>query len=174
MANPSTPNGIYSNPAVNDPTDEDIWGNITNSNWNISDQNYTLRSLDLNFANFKLQTAQMIDTSETVFNVGAVSGAVVLDYENGHYQYATATGDITSLTINNLPASGTTGFLSFELTQDGTGGWTIDLTGGTYRTPGGSLSLSTDPNDVDILRFETRDAGTTIDTFINNKMAAIT
>ena len=78
----------------------------------------------------------MEDISETAHSLGNISGALVIDYEDGNYQYGTATADITSLTINNFPSSGILGFLSLEIIQDGTGGHTIDLTSGAYRSSG--------------------------------------
>ena len=113
------------------------------------------------FADFALSRAKLIDTSETAYSVGNVSGAVTIDYTNGHWQYATVTGNITSLTISNPPATGTGGWLTLELLQDGTGSRTIALTS-TYKTAGAAgITLSTTASSKDLLHLTTRDAGTT-------------
>lgn len=128
-----------------------------------------------NFKDNQVARADLIDTSETAYSAGNITGAVSIDYTNGHYQYATATGNISGLTVSNWPASGTVGRLTLEIIQDGTGGRTIDLASGGYRSPGGSdITLSSGAGDVDILRFETRDGGTTINVFINSDMVDIT
>lgn len=125
----------------------------------------------VNLQDKPLERSKLIDTSETAYSVGNVSGAVVLDYTDGHYQYATATGNITSLTINNLPATGSGGYLTLELAQDGTGNRTIALSSAYNTVEGAGITLSTGASDVDVLRFETRDGGTNINAFINTNMS---
>ena len=125
----------------------------------------------MNFADFELSRADMKDILETTNDLGSVSGALVIDYEDGNYQFATVSGDITSVTINNLPASGKVGFITVEYTQDGTGGNSITHSG-TYRFPGGfAPDLSQGANEIDKFRYETRDAGTNIDVFVNTNIS---
>ncbi len=123
MASPSTPNGIFSNPAVNSVVDEDLWGGITNSNWNIADADTTTRRYDLNFADFTLSRGVFKDYSETVNAAGNISGAVVIDYSLGNHYDATLTGNVSGVTITNGPPTGKLGILTMRLAQDGTGGW---------------------------------------------------
>lgn len=156
-----TTNFSFFLPLVNDPIDEDIWGGQLNANWTSIDNELVLRTLDYDFAGNKLIDAKFEDLSERVNDLGNISGAVVVDYQNGHVQHAVVTGNITSLTINNLPPSGSGGFLLLELTQDGTGGWTIAV-GSAFKIPGGALALSADPGALDRLTFTTRTAGTAI------------
>jgi hypothetical protein len=114
------------------------------------------------FSDQLVTRAAFRDCSERAYSAGNISGAVTLDYTNGHYQYATVTGNITSVTVNNWPPSGDLGWLQIELTQDATGGHTIAL-GAAYKTPGGSgLSFSSAANAEDILMLRTRNAGTKI------------
>ncbi len=118
-----------------------------------------------------LKQAKFQDYSATTYDLGNISGVVSVDYTNGHYQYGTLTGNITSLTINNLPASGEEGVITLEPTQDGTGSRTIALSS-AYKTVGGSgVSLSSGAGDIDLVRFETRDAGTTIYAFATKKLS---
>lgn len=114
------------------------------------------------FSDQLITRMSMRDCSERAYSIGNVTGAVTLDYTNGHFQYATVTGNITSLTVNNWPPSGDLGRLEVVLTQDGTGGRTITL-GAAYKTQGGSgLSFSSAAGAEDILYIRTRDAGTKI------------
>jgi hypothetical protein len=127
-------------------------------------QNETLvKTENQNFTDKELSRAKLKDTSEVVYNAGNISGAVSLDYTNGSYQYATLTGNVSSLTISNWPASGTGGFMTLELIQDGTGSRTLTL-GSAYKTAGTSgVTLTTTASKRDKLYLQTRDAGTTID-----------
>ena len=110
------------------------------------------------------------DVAGSVYSLGNISGAVAIDYTNGSYQYGTATGNISSITISNWPATGKQGVLSLEIIQDATGSRTLTLSS-AYDTQGGiTTTLSTAASAVDIVRFETRDGGTTIRTYINSDM----
>ena len=109
-----------------------------------------------------LTRASFRDCSERAYSVGNVSGAVTLDYTNGHWQYMTLTGNITSLTINNPPASGEGGFLRLEMIQDGTGSRTLTYNTGTYKEVGGAaVVLTTTASATDEVYLWTRDGGTT-------------
>ena len=134
------------------------------------DSEAATKTVDLDFAGKVLSDAEVKDLSEDTHDLGTTSGAVVIDYTNGHYQYATLNGNVTSVTINNFPASGKVGFLTLELTQDGTGSRTISLSSAYKTTGGAGITLTTTAAAIDVLRFETRDAGTTINTFINSDM----
>lgn len=155
-------------PAVNDPVDADTWGTTLN-NWfaNIPSWMKT-RIGDMNFADYVLSRAKMKDTAEAVYSLGNISGAVAVDYTNGHWQYGTLTGNITGITISNPPATGSGGFLTLELIQDGTGSRTLTLDSAVYLTSGNAtITLTTAASSVDKLRFETRNAGTTWSVFPN-------
>ena len=167
----NTTNYSFNKPLVNNATDADLWGGYLNANWDSTDSILNTRTQNYEFAGYDLIDAEFIDSSETAHSLGNISGAVTIDYEDGHWQYATVTGDITSLTINNLPPSGKGGWLTLELVQDGTGGHTISLSS-AYRTVGGAgVTLSTAASAVDKLRLETRDAGTKIDVYPNLGLA---
>lgn len=172
----TTTNLSLNKPAVNSAVDEDLWGGQWNDNADTLDSEAATATLNKDFGDFQVSRANVKDLSEVAHDLGNVSGALAIDYTNGHYQYGTVTGNITSVTINNLPASGRIGFLTLELTQNGTGGYTVDLaTGSTYRQPGGgSINYTTTASAVSKLRFETRDAGTTIDVTINDNYGDIT
>ena len=162
---PTSPNLGFTYPTPLDPATADLWGGILNTLFLELDSEAATKTIAQSFADFELSRAKLVDTSETVHNAGNISGAVTLDYENGSYQYATLTGDVTSLTISNLPASGSGGWLTLELNQDGTGSRLLTL-GSAYKTAGGGgVTLSTGASERDYLFMFTRDAGTTI--FVN-------
>jgi len=166
MPNTTTNYGMYK-PLVNDPVDQDLWGAYLNTNFDTLDSNLNTRTQNCNFADFQLIRPYTKDVAEVVYNAGNISGAVTLDYENGNVQYATATGNISGITINNWPATGRGGFLTLEITQDGTGGRTLTLSSAYVTAGNAAITLSTGAGDVDEIYFRTRDAGTTIKTDIN-------
>lgn len=160
-----TTNYGLAKPLVNNPVDQDQFGGEINNDLDIIDSALDLRVNNLNFNDKTLSAALMKDTAEAVYNAGSVSGAVAIDYTNGQYQYMTATGNITSLTVSNWPISGRLGFMTLEITQDGTR--TLALTS-AYKTPSAAgAALTSGATATDFLYITTRDAGTTINTNIN-------
>jgi hypothetical protein len=115
------------------------------------------------FSDQDVRRAVFEDCAEEAVNVGGtLSGSLTLDYVNGHYQYGTMTGNITSVTINNWPPSGKHGWMYLELNQDASGGRTLTL-GSAFKTQNGAgISITTTPNARNRLIFTSRDAGTTI------------
>ena len=130
---PTTPvlGGTYPTPL--DPATADLWGDTLNDLFLLFDAEFGIRTVNQDFADFVLSRAKFKDPSETVYSAGNISGAVSLDYTNGSYQYATLTGNVTSLTISNLPATASGGWMTLELIQDGTGSRTLAL-GSAYKT----------------------------------------
>jgi hypothetical protein len=160
---PTTPvlGGIYPTPL--DPATADLWGDTLNDLFLLFDGEFGTRTVNQNFADFVLSRSKLKDTSETAYSAGNISGAVSLDYTNGSYQYATLTGNVSGLTITNWPASGSGGWMTLELIQDGTGSRTLTL-GSAYKTQSGdTVTLTTTASARDKLYLQTRDAGTTID-----------
>lgn len=143
--------------------DNDTWGDENNVVLEGIASETITKTVNQNFADKVISRAKLKDTSETVYNAGNISGAVTLDYENGNYQYATLTGNVTSLTISNWPASGAGAWMTIELIQDGTGSRTLTL-GSAYKTPNAAgVTLTTTASKRDKLYLQSRDAGTTID-----------
>lgn len=108
-----------------------------------------------------ISAACLKDTSETVNAIGNTSGGVSVDFSAGNVATYTLTGNQTSLTITNPPASGTAGFLTLIITQDGTGSRTTAW-GAAFTFPGGTdFVASTAAGAVDIFTFMTINGGTT-------------
>lgn len=157
-------------PEVNAAVDRDRFGTLINVILNVLPSWMRTRLDSLNFAGYDLQNANIAYNTETAYSLGNVSGALAIDYQNGHYQYCTAIGNITSVTISNLPASGKNAWLSLEIKQDATGSRTLTL-GSAYKTStGAAVGLTSTASATDIIRFESRDNGTTIYTFANLDM----
>ncbi len=163
MSTTSTPNGLFVLPAVASAVDADLWGGELNSDLNIADSLFGLRTLDYDFAGYQLKHAKIFYASEALNSIGSISaGALTVDYSLGNYQYGTLTGNVTGLTVSNPPASGTVGFLTLELIQDATGSRTLALSNSVYKTTGGiAIVLTSNANAIDKLRLETRDGGAT-------------
>lgn len=80
-------------------------------------------------------------TGPALFNAGNLSGAITLDYRNGGSQKGTLTGNVTSLTVSNVPDGND---FMLQLTQDATGSRTV--AGGEWingNFPGGTAATVT-------------------------------
>jgi len=153
----------FTYPTPLDPATADLWGGTLNTLFLAIDSEFGTRTVAQNYADLVQSRMKMKDTSETVYNAGNISGAVSLDYTNGQYQYATLTGNVSSLTITNWPASGSGAWMTLELTQDGTGGRTLSLSSAYKTAFGAGVTLTTTASARDKLYLQTKDAGTTID-----------
>lgn len=103
-----------------------------------------------------LPTAVSDAVAGTVVHKGDVSGAITMpEFTSANLVNAlvtlTATGNLT-FNVTALPGApkANTQF-AMRITQDGTGGRTLALTG--FKRSGGYLVLSTGANDVDVLMF---------------------
>lgn len=54
-----------------------------------------------------IQSATLLDTRETIYSHGTLTGAVVLDHQNGQYQTVTSSGSLV-LSFSNFPGTGGT------------------------------------------------------------------
>lgn len=107
--------------------------------------------------------------SDKVIALGNTGTALSLNASQGGFYTATLNGSCTiTLSAANAVSGRTTSF-ALRLTNDGTGGRSVALAGGTFRTPGGSLGRTTAANAVDIWFFVTRDGGANWDVNIPMK-----
>ena len=72
---------------------------------------------DNDFNGSKIQEAELIKNTETVYANGAVGTSQNISWEFGHYQTVQVTGDVT-LTISDLPVSGKLGKMRLEITAN--------------------------------------------------------
>lgn len=91
-------------------------------------------------------------------NLGSVSGSLSLDLNTSNFKYLTVTGDITSVSFSNWPASGDAEFLTLELTDGGdhTISWPAKIKWD------GDSDPTLRSGGVDTLILYSRDGGTTI------------
>lgn len=106
-----------------------------------------------------ISDVELKDIAETSPDVGNKTGAASFNYTAGGWQKCATTGNITSVTVTNPPASGKVGSLTLEIHQGGshTIAW-----GAAFRFPGGTdYTLTTGAGAIDIFTLITRDGGTT-------------
>lgn len=98
-------------------------------------------------------------SANTVTAVTSSSGTLTLDYDDGDYFTVALNENITTLTISNMPGSGTGVTLALKITQDSTPrtfSWPA-----SFKWSGGAPSISTGSGDVDLLVVTSFDNGTT-------------
>lgn len=160
----STATHSFTLPAVNSAVDEDLWGAQLNTNFTNLDSYLVTRIANYAFAGYELSDALIVDAAAKVYDLGSVSGDIAIDYTNGQTQYGVVSGDVTDISVTNWPASGREGFLTLELTWDGTGGHTFALADSAFKTTGNGdpLQLATGAGDMNELYLRTRDGGAVI------------
>jgi len=92
-----------------------------------------------------------------VVDSGNLTGAVTFDLSAARFFYGTVTGDVTSITFSNTPATGKAVFVVLEITNGGsqTITWPSSI-----KWPG-NIEPTLTSSGVDVLSFYTRDGGTT-------------
>lgn len=91
---------------------------------------------------------------------GSVSGGVTVDMAGHAVHTLTLSGNITSLTINNVPSASYCTALTLVLTQGGTGSYTFAWPA-AVKWPGGvAPTLTTTVGKADIITLFTHDGGT--------------
>lgn len=149
MATPSTPNGIFSNPAVASAVDADLWGGILNSNFNIADTQTTTRAYDLNFADFILSRPKISDFGEVVASAASAANAITLDFSTAQHFKTTLSENITTVTLSNpSPANTVAGYIWF-LKQGGSGSYTVTWPAAVVWPSGNAPVLTTTVGQTD-------------------------
>lgn len=100
----------------------------------------SITSSGANIGNLQLNKFQ-----ETVYNIGSTSGTITPDFNNGSIQSMTLTGNITLNSLGNAIAGRS---MTLIVTQDSSGN---QLLTSSFLYAGGSKTLSTTPNAVDII-----------------------
>jgi hypothetical protein len=115
-----------------------------------------------NFTGNQLYNAEFKYNSQTVYNIGTISGAVSVNFRNGQVQTLTTSGNIT-LSFTNWPTSTKSGSILLMVTL-GSASHTITYPG-TTSTPG--LWKNPVRTGTYFLEFTTNDNGGTI--YLNNR-----
>jgi hypothetical protein len=124
--------------------------------------------LDNDMAGSPLSNANISDFSAIVAQLGNQSGAVTIDYVDGHYQTVTTSGSI-SLAFTNFPAAGNFGIVRVEITVTNIG-YTVTLPNtvsvGTSNLQGYNAGVITyNKTGTYTYDFTTSNGGTTISVF---------
>ena len=124
--------------------------------------------LDNDMAGSPLSNANISDFSAIVAQLGNQSGAVTIDYVDGHYQTVTTSGSI-SLAFTNFPAAGNFGIVREEITVTNIG-YTVTLPNtvsvGTSNLQGYNAGVITyNKTGTYTYDFTTSNGGTTISVF---------
>lgn len=109
------------------------------------------------------------DYAETLTALSSSAGTLTLDLVNGNVFEVTLTENVTTLNLNNPPASGKAGSITLILKQDATGSRTVTWPASVKWAGGSAPTLSTDASATDVLTFVTTDAGTTWYGFLAGK-----
>jgi len=80
---------------------------------------------------------------QSIIDLGSISGAVAIDASRGAFFRGVLVGNV-SLALSSVKPSQS---CTVMLTQDGTGGWTTDWTGGTQAVNGTSAPRSWNGTD---------------------------
>lgn len=162
MPDATTTNFGFTKPTVGG--DSGTWGGLLNDNWDQLDTDLQAVK-DTADAALPLAGGTLTGTVATKavnyprVALGNVSGALTLDLSLGNYFTLTVTGNITSIALSNVPASGRMVPIFLHMTNGGS--FTITW-GSAFKFPAGATPVLT-VGGLDILGFVTIDGGTTVD-----------
>lgn len=157
-----TTNLSLNKPKVNDPTDQDLWGGQLNTNMDTIDNEFSTRTIDQSYEDKLLSRPELKDYAETIpATVTITSGAATIDFEDGNWVEIDMSENLTSLTINNPPATGKVGTMMIYFKQSGVGSFTATFPGAVDFGAAGAPTLSTASGSTDLVVLNTRDAGAT-------------
>jgi len=149
-------------PAVNSATDEDLWGTQLkqlNTNMDTIDSEAVLKTVATNYADLVQTRPIFKDYGETAITE-ASSTTITIDLVDGNHVFTTLAHN-TTLTLSNPSPTGNRCFVTWEITQDGTGSRLVTWPASVKWNAGSAPTLTTTAGGVDIITLTTRDAGTT-------------
>lgn len=115
---------------------------------------------DMDAAGKVFRRAVLEDYAETRTAPAISAGALTLDLANGNVFEVTLDQDVTSITVQNAPASGKAGSFTLIFRQDATGGRTVSWPA-SFEWEGAAPTVSSPANAVDVYTFLTTDGGAT-------------
>lgn len=166
MSSSSSPNGLFTLPAVASAVDADLWGAELNTNFNTADSGYTTRTLDLDNNGYFQKKPILKQYGETWSAPASAANVITLDLSNGNHFKTTLTENITTITISNLPTAQSGSKLIsiiWYVKQNGTGSWTITFPAAVKWSGGTSPTITTTAAYTDKIILTTTDGGTTYD-----------
>lgn len=135
-----------------------IWVNSSNiSNITVAET----RSANINMADYTLQRPAIKDYGIT-HTAPSYAASLTFDCTNGNSFKVTLTGNVTSITLSNPPASGTYGEIVIMFVQDGTGSRTVTGWPASVKWVGGTaFTTTTLSSSIDKVVLSTVDGGST-------------
>ena len=129
------------------------------------DANTAKKNADNDFNGNKIQEADFIATTETVYETGNIQTSQNISFVNGHYQKVEVGGNVT-LTLADWPADGKLAKMRLEIVTDGTGSYNITwaASAGSFKSHAdwpGTFTVTSDTNPI-VVDFWTSDAGVTV------------
>ena len=126
------------------------------------DTNSAKKNADNDFNGNKIQEADFIATTETVYETGNITTSQNISFLNGHYQKVEIGGNV-NLTLADWPASGKLAKLRLEIVSDSSTSRTVTWTasGGSFKSASGfpaPFTVSSETNPI-IVDFWTSDGG---------------
>ncbi len=120
-----------------------------------------LDGIAINLQDQQLTRPELKDFSESSTTPAVGAGALTLNLETGNVFEVTLTGNVTTLTFANPPATGRAGSCTLILKQDAVGGRTLAWPSSVRWPSAAQPAISGAGNAVDIFAFVTRDGGAT-------------
>ena len=124
---------------------------------------------EVNFQGQTLNKPLLKNYIETIATPAISSGTLTLDLSTANVFNVTHNANITTLTINNAPASGISESFVLHLTQDSNGGRTLIFPASVKWASGTAATISTTASKRNKFVFDTKDGGTTWDCVLVGK-----
>ena len=121
----------------------------------------TYSGANINLADNLLIRPELKDLSQTHNNISSSSGTLTVDLEDGNSFETLLTENISTMTVQGVPATNKRAHFTLTITQDGAGGaYTVATPSGTIIPGAASYTMSTGNDAIDDLTFRTTDNGT--------------
>jgi len=117
----------------------------------------------MQFSDNELRRALLLDYAIKHNIISSSSFELIIDMSTGNSFSTLLTENITTMTINNPPATGIYGEFTLRITQDATSSFTVALPSSVDIAAGATYTMTTSSSARDKLTFSTIDAGTIYD-----------
>lgn len=158
----------------NSQTFRDNWENIANALTEINSATNYLSSYAVDVTNTTttfngntISDVNLVNVSETLWENGAQSGDITIDYSLGNYQNIELNSGVHNITVANWPGQGLASELTLLITPTGSGATSVNFVGATALGPSANPYLLTAPTSVFTLLNEFSATASTATTFVH-------
>jgi len=158
----------------NSQTFRDNWENISNALTEINSATNYLSSYAVDVTNTTttfngntISDVNLVNVSETLWENGAQSGDITIDYSLGNYQNIELNSGVHNITVANWPGQGLASELTLLITPTGSGATSVNFVGATALGPSANPYLLTAPTSVFTLLNEFSATASTATTFVH-------